>query len=285
VPVILFGLTVPAFAPAQQAYISDRVIYQKRGRALAAIEFAWSVTAIVVLPMAGWLIDAYGWRFPLFILSAGSFIGALLVWFYLPPAERHVTHVNLSWSEIRQLSLRPNVIACILVAMLTLITATSFISVWGIWLAKDFGLTAAILGLIATSIGVAELSGAGFSSLFIDRLGKRRGSIGGFILTILLFLSLPLSQGNLALAIALLTVMGLVLEFSIVSLLPLYAEQVPTARGTLFSLVLFGTAIGAAVGSPLTAVLWERLGLWGVCGAAVICILTAIGLIVKFIKD
>ena len=85
IPTILSGLSVAAFVPAQQAYISDRVPYQKRGRALASIEFAWSSSAIVALPVIGWMIDRFGWQAPYYALSLLSLVGAIVVWRQLPP--------------------------------------------------------------------------------------------------------------------------------------------------------------------------------------------------------
>jgi len=80
-PMIIFGLSLTAFIPAQQSYISDRVAYEKRGRALAAIEFAWAVAGIVSLPVIGWMIDQFGWRAPFFLLALFSLASAIMTWF------------------------------------------------------------------------------------------------------------------------------------------------------------------------------------------------------------
>lgn len=283
-PMLVFGLGLTAFIPPQQAYISDHVVYQRRGRALAIIEASWAVAAIVFLPLVGWLIDKFGWRSPFMILGLLSLLGALLIWHYLPPAA-HQTQTQLSWTEMRRLSLRPNVLACVAVSLLLFVTVDCFISVWGIWLSADYGLEAAALGLVATGIGLAELVGSGSSSLFIDRLGKRRGSGLSLILSALMLFLLPLTQTVFFLAVAALIVTGALLEFTIVSLIPLYSEQAPEARGTLFSLVLFGAAIGGALGAPIAANLWEVAGLGGVCLVAGSCLLGAYGLMWRFLRE
>lgn len=283
-PMLVFGLGLTAFIPPQQAYISDQVVYQRRGRALAIIEASWAVAAIVFLPLVGWLIDNFGWRSPFMILGLLSLLGALLIWHYLPPAA-HQTQAELSWAEMRRLSLRPNVLACMAVSMLLFVTVDCFISVWGIWLSADYALDAAALGLVATGIGLAELFGSGSSSLFIDRLGKRRGSGLGLILSALMLFLLPLTQTVFFLAVAALIVAGALLEFTIVSLIPLYSEQAPEARGTLFSLVLFGAAIGGALGAPIAANLWEVAGLGGVSLVAGSCLLGACGLMWRFLRE
>ncbi|MBI1881708.1 MAG: MFS transporter [Chloroflexi bacterium] len=283
-PMLLFGLGLTAFIPPQQAYISDQVAYHKRGRALAVVEASWAIAAIIFLPIVGWLIDTFGWRSPFLILSLFSLIGAAIVWRYLPPTEHH-TQTSLSWSEFGQICFRPNVLASIIVSMLLFVTVDCFISVWGIWLTADYNLTAASLGLVATGIGLAELVGSAASSLFIDRIGKRRGSGLGLLLIAVILLLLPLTRSAFIAAVATLILTGTCLEFTIVSLIPLYSEQAPEARGTMFSLILLGAAIGGALGAPIAAMLWEASGLWGVCIVAAGCLLAALGLIWRFLGE
>jgi predicted MFS family arabinose efflux permease len=283
-PIILFGLSLAAFLPAGQAYISDRVAYQKRGRALAAIEFSWAMAGIVSLPVIGWLIDASNWRTPFFWLALLSLAGATLVWLWLPPVE-HRSRLGLNWVGVWEVCRRPNVLAAIGVGLLLFVAVSNFITVWSIWLSADFGLEATALGLVATGIGVAELGGAVLSSLFIDRLGKRRGSQLGLSLMALAFLLLPLTQVALPAAVIGLIALGIINEFTIVSLLPLYSEQAPEARATVFSLIAAGISIGVATGSPVTAKLWADAGLWPVCLVAAMCLFAALGLVKRFLQD
>jgi MFS transporter, DHA1 family, inner membrane transport protein len=260
------------------------VAYEKRGRALGGVEFAWAGAGILGLPIAGWMIDRFGWQSPFFLLVIISLLTGILVWFKLPPVE-HRSQTRLSLAEVWQTFLRPNVLASIGVGGLVFVTVGIFITLWGIWLSADFGLQAVALGFVATAIGVAELMGSGLVSLFIDRIGKRRGSQAGLLLTAALFLLLPLTQTNFALAITLLVALGVCLEFSIVALLPLYSEQAPEARATVFSLVALGISIGAASASPLTAILWERFGLWAVAAVAALCLFGAWGLVGLFLQE
>lgn len=284
IPMILHGLTVSAFMPAEQAYISDQAAFEKRGRALGAIELSWALAGVVSLPVVGWMIDAFGWRSPFFLLSIVSLIGAVFIWTRLPAAEHRVA-AGLGRTKTWQVWVRPNVLASMGVGLLLFVGVGCFITIWGIWLSADFGLDAAALGLVATAIGLAELSGSGASSLFIDRVGKRRGSQVGLLLSAAAFLLLPFSGGALATSVAGLVLLGVCIEFTIVSLLPLYAEQAPEARATVFALVGFGISIGVACGSPITAALWERSGLWAVSAVAAAAILAALFLTTRFLHD
>ncbi|MBN1991568.1 MAG: MFS transporter [Anaerolineae bacterium] len=283
-PMLVLGLGLAIFIPVQQAYISDQVAYQKRGRALAAIEFSWALVAILILPVVGWLMARFGWRTPFLALAPFAFLGAILTWWGLPRVEHH-TRAGLSWIQVRTVCFRPNVLAAMVVSWLIFVALSSFFSLWGIWLTGDFGLDAAALGLVATAVGITELGGSVSSSLFIDRLGKKRGAGLGLFLATIIFLLLPLSQGRFAWAIGGLVSLGLLLEFTIVSLIPLYSEQAPEARGTVLSLMALGSAMGLAIGPPLTATLWQQFGLAAVSGIAAGCVFVALGIMGKFLRE
>ena len=283
-PMFIFGLSLAAFIPAQQAYVSDQVPYQKRGRSLAAIEFSWATAGIITLPIIGWMIDTFGWQSPFLLLSLLSLSSALFVWFALPKTE-HRSQSDITWGGIRSVLQKPGVMASTTISLLLFVAVGCFSTIWGIWLSEDFDLSATALGLVATAIGVAELGGSGVSSLFIDRIGKQRGSGLGLLLTALAFGLLGLTQSTLFVAVAGLVLIGLVIEFSIVSLIPLYSEQVPTARATVFSLVGLGAAIGVTLGSPLAAGLWAQSGLWAVCGVSALSLGLAAGLVYWFLPE
>jgi predicted MFS family arabinose efflux permease len=236
------------------------------------------------LYLFGWLIELFGWRTPFFLLGVLSLAGAALIWFQLPAVE-HRSRTGLSWRLVWEVCRRPNVLAAIGVALLLFVAVSAFITVWSIWLSADFELDARALGLVAAGVGLAELTGSILSSLFIDRLGKRRGSQIGLGLMALAFLLLPLTQITLASAVSGLILLGLMIEFTVVSLLPLYSEQVPEARATVFSLVATGSSIGIALGSPIAASLWERSGLWAVCVVAAVCLLSTLGLATRFLRE
>lgn len=282
--IILLGFGVTAFLPVQLAYISDLVAYEKRGRAMATVDMSFAVTGIVLLPIVGWLIDTLGWRSPFLILSVPGLIAAAVIWFRFPTTEHHAD-TRLPWSAIAGITVRPNVLASIAVGMLLLFATGSSMTVWGLWLSADFGFDAAKLGLVATAISFAELGGIALSALFIDRIGKQRGSQAGLLLTAVAFLLLPFTQFALFPALLVLIGLGGVLEFTTISLFSLYSEQAPQARAMMFSLVSLGIAIGMALGSPVTVMLWEQVGLWAVSAVSIACLLLAFMLVWRFLKD
>jgi len=282
--IIILGIGITAFLPVQLAYLSDLVAYEKRGRALATVDLSFATTGIVILPIFGWLIDTIGWQAPFLILSVPSLIAAAITWFRFPTVE-HQTDGKLPWSAILGIAVKPNVLASIVVGVLLLFASSSSMTVWSIWFSDEFGLDAADLGLVATSISLAELGGIGLSALFIDRIGKRRGSQMGLLLSAVAFLLLPLTRFTLLPAVVILVGLGGVLQFATISLFSLYSEQAPQARAMMFSLVSLGLATGMALGSPVTVTLWENAGLWAVSVVSTVCLLLAFILVGRFLKE
>lgn len=283
-PMALSGLSLAAFVPAQQAYITEQSPPHKRGRVMGTIELSWSLTALFASPVIGWLIKVVGWRTPFLVLSVLYVVGTAVV-LRLPPVSVHQTQSPLSRSEIGHLLLRKNILASVLVAFLVYLAVTCYLTITGVWLTADFGLDAAAIGLVSTLVGFAELTGAGASSLLIDWMGKRRGNVWGLLLLAAAFATLPLLPQTTLLAVAALAIVGLLFQFVIVSLIPLYAEQAEEARGTVLALVFAGVGLGASVGPPLTAVLWQQYHMLGVSIAGTICLLLAMGLVGWFLQE
>lgn len=262
VPMILTGLGAASFVPITQAYISDQVEYEKRGRVLIFIEMSFAISGIVGLPIVGWLIETMGWRYPFGIVGVLTLVALFFIWQFVPVDEPIQT--DGAWrspiSDLRLALKTPVVKFVMTTAMLLFFAFTGFSIVWALWMGEQFGLNTIEIGLMATQISLVELCCVIFSLLFIDRVGKKVMVRYGLLLAIVLFLIwlwLPpirwSSQINLLL-------LGGVFEMTIVSFFPLISDMLPKARATLFSLNVFGISVGLALAPPITLFLWERFG-------------------------
>lgn len=282
-PIFLCGIAVNAYLPAQQAYISDLAPYKRRGRALASVDIAFAVSGVVLMPIIGWMMDLHGWQMPIQILSALSLIAVLWTWFYLPETEKRT--VVKREIPIATLLRQRNVQASMGVALLLFTGVGIFMTFWSIWLSADFALSALDLGFVAQQIGVAELLGAILAGLIVDRLGKRRASLIGLIIAALFFLLVPFSRQTLLMVRVLLVLTVFWIEYAIVALFPLYGEQVPEARATVFALIALANGIGLAVGPVITTALWDAYGLAAITAFAAASLLGAFLLLYFFLLD
>lgn len=284
IPLLVISLTTSAYLPIQKAYISDQVPYQRRGRALAAVDASFSIAGILGLPLVGWMIETWNWRQPFYFLSAFSFLAALLVALRLPQTGQRSLPTSAS-PGLWRLTRKPGVYSCVLVSMLQVFAFSLFLTFWALWLSQDFGFGPFKIGLMGTWIGLAELAGVLLASLFVDRIGKRRGSLIGLALTAVLCALLPTLSHTLLWASLGLILAAAVFEFTFSATIPLFAEQAPAARATVFSLVAFGNTIGMGLGPPITTTLLAWRGVGGVALAMVVSTLLAWLLVWKFLRD
>jgi predicted MFS family arabinose efflux permease len=284
----LYGLAKVLYDPAVHAYVGDTVPYEKRGRAVGIVELSWSCAWLLGVPISGFLIERVGWRAPWAVLAVLGFAGMWLTHTRLPPtsppsheAEGEATGSSrvpatrqtsvpliTTWRSL--LRRRPVVILLLTSLLLTMANEVPFI-VYGAWLETTFSLSLSALGLASIVVGLAEASAELGTTVFTDRLGKRRSVLLGLLGLAASLLLLPwLSQYGLAAALTGVALMLVTFEFGIVSLLPLATELAPDARATLLSLNIMAMSLGRILGAGIGAWLWQwqRIALHAVVGAA-----------------
>lgn len=263
----LIGLAKSAYDPAMQAYVGQRVPYERRGRALGLAELAWS-GALLLMPLCGWLIARVGWRAPFGLVAVLGVVSLCLTRRILAPgsqvagerwgraARRRddfsalVRNTRYLWHD-RQARL-----ALTINALLTFAQDNLFI-VYGAWMEDRFGLTVTALGMITLVVGLAEFNAELGVALLSDRLGKRRAVFLSLIITGCGYLLLPQMTAGLAAALAGTAFVILGFEYSIVGLIPIVSGLNATARGTLMSLNVAAISAGRMVAAPLAVALYQ----------------------------
>jgi predicted MFS family arabinose efflux permease len=284
IPMLLISLTTTAYLPVQKAYVSDQVCYERRGRALAAVDASYSTAGIIGLPIVGWIFEIWGWPLPVYILAALSFVGAFVIRIRLPKTNNRVQSAILQ-PRMWQLFFQPKLFASVVVSALLLFIFILFMIFWTLWLSEEFGFGPIEIGLMGTLIGIAEFFGLFLAMLFIDRIGKRRGTLIGLIGSSISFALILIFQQPLIAVRIILILTAAVIEFAVTASIPLFAEQNPKARATVFSLVAFGNTIGLGLGPPVTTYLWTNGGLNAIIILGVVSSLFTFFLVWKFLFD
>ena len=105
------------FDPSMQAYIGDRIPYERRGQALAVTEMAWSMAFVAGIPLIGFLIAGYGWSAP-FPVLAGLGLGAIiLIWRLIPKEDIHHAPTSHTFEHFRGVLTNSRVLAGISIAV------------------------------------------------------------------------------------------------------------------------------------------------------------------------
>jgi len=256
---VLAGLGKSAFDPAIQAYVSERISFERRGLAIGIIETAWAGSTLVGIPLIAVLIDRMGWRAPFLALGVLGVVGAAAIWWLIPPDSRperspSSTRDNV-FRSLAVLSKDRAARGVLAYALLVSLGNDSLFVVYGTWLEDAFAVNVLVLGAITGGIGLAELGGEVLVATLSDRVGLKRSVIVGVVLCSLAYVALPIIGMTFSAAVAGLLVIFLVFEFMVVSAISLSTELLQALRATMIA-ALFATAgvgriIGALIGGPI----------------------------------
>jgi len=256
------------FDPAMQAYVGERIPYQRRGFILAITEFGWSLSFIVGVPIMGFLIVRFGWQGPYPVLVLLGLIGmGSLVWL-LPKDPLPASDPPSILRNLRSVLTFVPALAGLATGAFTS-TANEVVNVvFGVWMEDSFGLKIAGLAVTAAVIGLSELGGEGLTAGLADRLGKPRAVGIGLIANSLAAIALPVLGSSLSGALFGLFCFYITFEFTIVSSISMMSEVVPTARASLMATNAASNSLGRVLGALLAPLLYS-IGFWGSCLAAV----------------
>jgi predicted MFS family arabinose efflux permease len=278
VVVASFGKTI--FDPAVQAFIGQKVPFERRGRVIGIVEMSWAGSTLIGIPLLGLIIDQTGLVLSFYLLSLFGLIGWISINRIIPADKKSCESVQNRvglFSSLKQLvKIRPAV-GMLGFGFWISIANDSLFVVYGVWLEQSFHVTLMTLGFSTVAIGAAELCGESLTALFADRLGLKRAIIMGLMLAIISYILLPLIGRTLFLALAGMFMVFLAFEISMVCSFSLSTELMPQARATMMAGFYATSGIGRMIGVFTGVALWKAGGITLVAWTA--ACLTALGLL------
>lgn len=261
ITLMLISVAKIVYDPAMQSYISERVPYAQRGKAISVIELAWAGALLIGGPLLSLTIVRQGWRAPFFWLGVLGLLAAVVVWRSITrthtPAAGGAVTLRQTASVIR----RHRVIwAAMAYITLTMTASETLLIVFGDWMESTFGLGLVALGFSAGVIGLAEATGELSTGWAVDRFGKRPIVVSTGLLNALAMLLLPFVSVTLPLAQVSYFAVFFLFEMAIVGSVPLMTELVPSARAVVMSAVIAAMALGRVLGAWLGPQLFAAWG-------------------------
>ncbi len=126
------------FDPSMQAYLGDRVPYERRGRAMAITEYGWSLSFFIGVPVMGFLISRWGWLAPFPLLSLLGAVSLIAVAWMLPRDPDPDPAQAKFWSNLRTVLTYPPALLGLSIGLFSS-TANEIINlVFGVWLERLF---------------------------------------------------------------------------------------------------------------------------------------------------
>ncbi|MGB0112525.1 MAG: MFS transporter [Ilumatobacteraceae bacterium] len=282
-------LGVSNLTVAGQAWISHRVDYRWRARAIGLFETSWAIALLVGAPLIAVLINVFGWRGPFVAVAVASVAAAAMVAFTLPaPTRGTPNRVGFAGGDIDAdadvappRKRTPITSSAWLVMIGSASTAMAGLSVFvisGSWLDDAFGVSTGGIGAVAMAFGAMELVASLSVAGLTDRLGKLRSTIGGLVM-VLVGLIVMTSAEQLWLGICGILLFLLGFEFGFVSSLSLVSEAMPDARGATIAI---SNGVGTVARGGGAIVSGWLYGAYGLTGTACLSAAAAVGAMVAF---
>lgn len=248
---ILAGIGLMFFDPAIQAYVGDRVPYERRALGMAAVEFGWSGAFLIGVPIVGWIIERSQYNIPFYGLAGLGVVSGLLMAAVLPGDVAQKGKTISLLQGLREVVTHVPSIAALMVTLVMITGTRSIMIVYGAWFETSFGMSPERLGIVSSVVGVAGLVGLVLVGLISDPLGKRWSMILGLSINLLAAASLPFLGHRVWVTVSAMFLFFASFEFSVVTGFSLLSELRPRARATLMAFNAAALSGGDALGSYL----------------------------------
>ena len=266
------------------SWVNDHVEYEKRGRVIGLTETSWALGLLVGVTAMGLVASATSWRWG---YAVGAISVAVMAIVVMTRLDGHDVAGSQRSKDTTKYPMPRNGY-WIFAAMFFLMAASQTLFVtFGSWLEDDFGFTEAGISAVVFGLGAFELLASVTSARRTDTWGKERSTIFGALLILPAGLLLTVGHNNAIIGLILLGIYLLGFEFSIVSMLPLSANLIPSSPGRGLGIVLAGGTLGRASMSLIGTAAYDKFGInvpsfiGAVCAAGMIGCIVAYGCTTK----
>lgn len=240
------------------SWVNDHVEYGKRGRVIGFTETSWALGLLIGVTAMGLVASATSWRWG---YAVGAISVAVMAIVVMTRLDGHDVAGSQRSKDTTKYPMPRNGY-WIFAAMFFLMAASQTLFVtFGSWLEDQFGFTEAGISAVVFGLGAFELLASVTSARRTDTWGKERSTIFGALLILPAGLLLTVGHNNAVIGLILLGIYLLGFEFSIVSMLPLSANLIPSSPGRGLGIVLAGGTLGRASMSLIGTAAYEKFGI------------------------
>jgi DHA1 family tetracycline resistance protein-like MFS transporter len=256
-----------------QAYVSDLVPPERRGRAFAWLGAAFSLGFVFGPALSGWLASMYGFSMPFLVAAGLQALTLVLTIFLLPESRSGATDEAKNAPTPRAIAASfadPQVAPVLWLRLVFTCGMYGWFGVMALVLNHQLGWGVGQISAVFTIFGLFQVALGIFAvGRSVERSGNRAATNRGFVLLIGAFVLVPFAT-NLTVAIAMLVLFGLGMSLENTAFPGLASEVAPEdRRGTVLGVVSGLDSFAGFVMPPLTT---GVLGLAGVVPADAIVV-------------
>lgn len=263
---------VSLYTVGGHTYMSRRVPFDRRARAIGTFETSWALALLVGAPLVALLITGFGWRGPFVAIAVAALAMAAVVATTTDVVDP--TPDALGTVPRRPLTARTwrLIFASAAIAMAGLTT----IVIAGTWLDDRLGVSTGGIGLVAMAFGVTELTSSVSSAAFADRIGKVTSARAALFLVLIGAAVMTQADASLLIGVAGLLCFFLGFEYAIVTSFSIVSEAMPEARGRALATSSAIGTVARGTGTVASGALYARFGIAGPVTVTITAALVAI---------
>ncbi len=255
--VLVIGVSL--YTVGGHTYLSRRVAFDQRGRAIGLFETSWASALLIGAPLIALLINAVGWRGPFVALAILSTVMAIVV---IRTPDTATVSEDATAPVVKQ-PLTAAAWRVIFASASIGVAGLTTIVIAGTWLDDRLGVSTGGVGLVAMAFGAAELSSSVSSATFSDRLGKVRSTRAMLFLVLTGMAVMTQASSSLVIGVLGLLCFFVGFEYAIVTSFGIISEVMPQARGRALAAGNAVGTIGRGAATIATGRLYNAFGING----------------------
>lgn len=276
------GAARVAIDVSQNVWIGRKIPLQRRARVVGLVEISWAGAFLVGAPVLGLVIGWFGWRAAFYGTGAALMAATLLT----VGANRSVgardgsvehaaeepneplveisDHVVSAHPVGADAPTRPRITARWAILAFNVFQPIGQMSIFAIngdWFADHLHMSLTSIGTATIVLGVGELAGTSLVAAVTDKVGPSRASIAGMACAAPLMALLFTNPQSVIVAVGLLALMNVAIEFAFVSVLPLMSEMGTDDRGNAFGQAITVNTVARAAGAFVAGFAYDAGGI------------------------
>ncbi len=256
---VMLIIGVSLYTVGGHTYLSRRVPFDRRARAIGSFETSWALALLIGAPLAALLITGFGWRGP-FVAVAVAALGMAVV---VATTTDAVDPTADALGSHPRRPLTAQAWRLIFASAATAMAGLTTIVIAGTWLDERLGVSTGGIGLVAMAFGATELASSVSSATFADRVGKVTSARAALLLVLVGAAVMTQADASLAIGLVGLLCFFLGFEYAIVTSFSIVSEAMPEARGRALATSSAIGTVARGTGTVASGALYARYGISG----------------------
>lgn len=259
----LAGLAGGIFLPILLAELGDFSSYEKRTYSMGIVRLSWPITFMIGIPLVGFTIENFDWRFPFLLMGLFAIIIAAIMIIFTKSFENKIsdrkTLTLAKFDLFKRVLLDRSAISGLILMLFAVGSIQGIFAYFSVWLESDFQLGETDISIIYAFMGLGTLFGTLLATGFGDKFGTRFCTILGLIVAAGCMIVLSNFSFNSLYVILWLVFLGTAFDFSMTAG-PALLTQITDIKGTILSINQALNAAATAVGTAISGLLWIYFG-------------------------